>query len=196
MSEPTVALQVVAGHDREGRKPALAAAPERLGDQAEGGARHRAWLEVADHIRVAGVEVAGDVTDVVAALGDCQGHDAGRLGGHPRDDRLGIVGREQVLHDGPDHARLVRPVAVFEHERVKAVLSVQGLLHAPVRRHHPDPADAPVQRCAVVHQAIVVHRLVRTVEAAYAEMDNAWLDAVTVVQARAVGHASTQVSAR
>ena len=41
-----VALQVVAGHDRERRQAALPAAPQRLGDQAERGPRNRAGLQV------------------------------------------------------------------------------------------------------------------------------------------------------
>ena len=146
LAQVTVALQVVTRHDRERGLAALPAAPQCLGDQAERGPRHRARLEIAQHVRVGHVELAGDVAEVVAALGDRQRHDPGRGRRHPLDDRLRIVGREQVLHDGPDDPRLVGPVTVLDHQRVQAVLRLEDLLHPPVGSQDPDPADAPVER--------------------------------------------------
>ena len=53
----------------------------------------------------------------------------------------------------------------LDDQRVEPVLGVHHLLHAPVAGHHADPADRPVQRLAVVHQPVQVHRLVRPMEA-------------------------------
>jgi hypothetical protein len=179
-----VALQVVARHHRERRQPALPPPPQRLHDQAEGGPRHRIGPEVGDHAWVGLVELRGGGVEVVAALRDGERDDPRRLVRHLLDHRLGVVGREQVLGDRADHPRLVGPVAALDHQRVEAVLRVERLLHAPVGRHHPDPADAPVQRLALVHEAIEVHRLVRAVEAAHAEVHDAGADAAAVVGRR------------
>ena len=46
-------------------------------------------------------------------------------------------------------------------------------MHPAVVRQHADPADAPVERLAVVHQAVEVHRLVGPVEAADPEVHDA-----------------------
>ena len=179
--ELAVALEVVARHHREGREAPLPAAAQRLRDQAERRLRRGAGLEVGGHLGALGVELAGDVVDVVAALGDRQRHDPRRLGGHLLDHGLGVVGREQVLDDRADDARFVGAVAVLEHQRVEAVLRVEHLLHAAVARHHPDAADGPVERLALLHEAVVVHGLVRAVEAADAEVDDAHREGAAVI---------------
>jgi hypothetical protein len=179
--ERAVALQVVARHDRERRHAALAPAAQRRGDQAERRPRRRARLEVGGHVADR-VELAAHGVDAVAALGHGQRHDPRLRHGEPLDHRLGVVRGEQVLGDRADHPRLVGAVGVLDHQRVEAVLRVERLLHAPVGRHHADAADAPVERFAVVHQAVVVGRLMRPVEAADAEVHDAGGDARAVVR--------------
>src|ERR1019366_6169248 len=60
----------------------------------------------------------------------------------------------------------------------------QRLFHPPVHGQHPDAADAPAQSLALVHEAVVVHRLVRTVETAHADVDDTRRDEVTIVGRR------------
>src|SRR5699024_4218017 len=71
-----VALDVVATHHGERGKATCTTAPECLDHVAEVGARGCAGFEVGAHGGIVEVELAGDLVDVVAALGDGQGDDA------------------------------------------------------------------------------------------------------------------------
>ena len=156
-----------------GGNAAVPAATQRLGDQPEHGARHRARREVGLEARVGGVELAGDGVDVVAALGDRQRHDPRGRVGQRLQDRLGVVGGEEVAHDRPDDPGLQRAVGVLHHQRVETVLLGHHVAHAGVVRQGPDPADAPVHRLALVHEPVDVHRLVCPVEATDTEVHDA-----------------------
>src|SRR6476660_9794233 len=46
--------------------------------------------------------------------------------------------------------------------------------------HDPDAADAPVERDALVHQAVVVHRLVRAMETAHSDVDDTRRDQAAI----------------
>jgi len=107
---------------------------------------------------------------VVAALGDGHRDDPHRRVGHPLEHGLGVVRREEVVHERADHPGLVRAVRVLEDERVEAVLGGHDVGHPPVARQDADAADAPVEGLAVLHEAVEVHRLVGPVEAADAEV--------------------------
>ncbi len=179
--ERAVALEVVARHHREGDDLALAPARQRLGHEPEHRLRRRAVLEVLRHRRVVLDELAGPVVEVVAALGHRQRHDPRRRVGELLDHRLGVVGREHVLRDRADDARVERPVGVLLDQGVLAVLLAHDVAHLLVGRHHPDAADAPVERLALVHEAVVEQRLVRAVEAADAEVHDPGGDLVAVV---------------
>src|SRR5688572_31799106 len=50
------------------------------------------------------------------------------------------------------------------HQGEQAVLRGHDLGHRPVGGQHADPADAPVERLPAGHQAVEVHRLVRSEE--------------------------------
>ena len=71
-----IALQVVAGHDREGGEAALAAAIEGLREVAERPARRMRVLEVVPDVRVGRVELPGALVHVVSTLGDGERDDA------------------------------------------------------------------------------------------------------------------------
>jgi hypothetical protein len=70
---------------------------------------------------------------------------------------------------------------MLDHQCVQAILSLQRLLHAAVLRQHTNPTDPPVQRLPVVHQAVQVHRLVRSVEATDPDVNDANRHLVSVV---------------
>src|SRR5260370_10726812 len=87
-----------------------------------------------------------------------------------------------MFDDGPDDARFPCPVAVLDHQGIQAILRVHRLLHMPVGRQLAHAADAPVHGGPLTHQPVEVHRLVRTVKAADADMDHADRYQVSVVR--------------
>ena len=176
-----VGLDVVGTHDGERRDTAITAAAQCLDGQAEDGRRRGIAGEVGGDRRVVVVEVTSDVMEVIAALGDRQRHDARRGGSHQLDDALGIVRCVQVVDDGADDVSVVLAVRVLHDQRVQAVLRLERVAHAHVARHHADAADAPVHRQPGVHQTVHVHRLMRAVETAGAEVDDAHRDLGAVV---------------
>ena len=107
---PAVVLDVVAGHDRERCDPALTAARQARGQEAERGARDGSRREVMDHVRLGRIELAGRLVEVVAALGHRERDDPRRPVREALDHRVRVVRREQVVHDGPDDPRLPGPV--------------------------------------------------------------------------------------
>ena len=85
----------------------------------------------------------------------------------------GSSGANRYCDDRADDPRLPAAVRGLQHQRVEAVLGLHRLLHLSVERHHADAADPPVQRLALVHQLVEVHRLVGAVEAADTEVHDA-----------------------
>ena len=119
------------------------------------------------------LELAGGGVVVVAALGDGQRDDPHRRVGQLGEYGLGVVGREEVLRDRADHTGIPRPVGRFGDERVQAVLGGEGVAHARITWQQAHAADRPVAVAAGVHQRIEVHGLVRAMEPAHAEVDDA-----------------------
>ncbi len=156
------------------------------------GLRRRAGLEVVYDARVVRVELPGDGVEVVAALGDGERDDPGLLVGHLLDHRLRVVRGEQVLDDRTHHAGDLGAVRALLHECVEAVLRSQGVLHPPVARQHPDPADPPVQGLALVHQAVEVQGLVGAVERTDTQVHDPRPDRAPVV----LGHGHGRVERR
>lgn len=168
-----VALDVVAGHDREGGDAAGATASQRFRDQPEERARRDAGLQVVLDIRVGVVEGARGLVEVVAALGDREAHDARAGRGHPLDDRLRIVRREQVLDHRAEDARGPRPVRRLLDDGVQARLRDQGVAHAGIAGQDAHAGDRPVVGHARPQQPVDDQRLVRAVERAHAHVDDA-----------------------
>lgn len=165
--------EVVAGHHGERRHACVAAPPQSLAEKAEDPARGPRVGQVVAHQRQLGEELAAAIVDAVAAFGDGQRDDAdGRLGKFFQ-QRLGAVLGEQHAADGADHADLgVRLVAQLV-EGVEVVLGGQGVVHGAVVAAQAGAADSPVEGFAAVHQGVGVGRLVRAVEAADADVDDA-----------------------
>ncbi|GJO03294.1 hypothetical protein NJB18091_39550 [Mycobacterium marinum] len=61
------------------------------------------------------------------------------------------------------------------------VLAAQRIAHPLITRQYADTADAPVACEPGVEQPVKIHRLVRAVEAANAEMRNADADLAAVI---------------
>jgi hypothetical protein len=122
--------------------------------------------------------------EVVTPLGHRQGHDPRRTRSHLLDHGLRVVRREDVLRDGADDSRLQSPVSVLHDQRVQAVLRSHDVLHPPIGGHDAYPADSPRQPLALVHEAIVVHRLVGPMEPADAEVNDARAKATVIARRR------------
>jgi hypothetical protein len=180
-----VAGQVVARHHGEGLGAGVPATPRGLDDEAEHAPRHTPVSEVRRQVRlqdrVVRVELTRHLVDVVAALGHGERHDPRRRVDHPRQDRVGVVGREEVVDHRPDDAGLQRPVRVLDDECVEVVLGRHRVAHACVARQEPDADDAPVEGLALVHQCVEIHGLVGAVEPADTEVDDARGDGRAVV---------------
>ena len=168
-----VALDVVAGHHRERRHPAsrrrasaAVTKPERWPAARRRAARSRSAE------RVARVELAGDVVDAVAALGDRQRDDARGRVGEALEDRGGVVRRVQVLEDRADHPRLAACRRDACDERVEVVLRGEDVAHPPVPED-ADAADGPVARASPRSISLREHRLVGAMESADAEVHDA-----------------------
>ena len=185
-----VALDVVAGQDAEGGDAPITAAGQGLGDQPEDGLRHGPGPQVGLDQGIGDAERPGDRVEVVAAFGDGERHDPGGGRGQLLDGGFRVVGDEQVLDDRPDHAGRPGAVAVPDDQGVQAVLGGHHVPHGGVGRLQPDAADAPVHGCARVHQRVDVHRLVRAVEVADADVGDAGGDLTTVVPR--YGHGGVQ----
>ena len=181
LAHVAVALDVVAAQDAEGGHASLATTGERLGHQPENGVRCGSRTQVGQDRRVGGNEFTGDRVEVVAAFGDSERHDPGGRRGHLLDGRLGIVGGEQVLGDRPDHAGIPGAVAVPDDQGVQAILGGHHVTHPGVGRLQAQAADPPVHRRAVIHQRVDVHRLVRAVEIADTDVNDAGRDLAAIV---------------
>ena len=184
-----VAGQVVTAQDRERHGSRFPTASQRLDDVAEGRRRLTRVLGVVDGAGTEDVELACRVVDVVTALGDRQRDDPGGRCAQEGQDRLRVVGGEEVVVDRADDGGLVVAVGVLQGQGVGVVLGGERVSHAGVARQEPDPADAPVQAGvlrivgpgAVSHEAVEVHGLVGAVEAADADVDDPGRDRRAVV---------------
>ena len=140
--------------------------------------------EIVAHLGGVQVEFSGHRMKVVAALrnGERDNFDGGV--GHGFDHRLGVFRGKQVVHHAANHPRLIFTVRVLDHEGVKVVLCGEGLLHAFVAGHDPHAHNAPIQRFALVHQRIYVHRLMGTMKTTDANMDDARRHGLTIIGRR------------
>ena len=168
----TVALEVVAGQHGERGGAGVPAPAQPLDDIGEGGAGVLRVGEVVHDRRVVGVEVAGGGVLQVAALGDGEADDPhGRVVEPPVHGRR-VVGTVEVLQHRADDTGLERAVRMAHHQGEQAVLGAHDVAHGGVLLEHADAADAPVQPLAALHQPVEVHRDVRAVEVAEAEVDD------------------------
>src|SRR5665648_1065003 len=127
------------------------------------------------------IELAERGVEAVPPLRERQRDDAYGRSGQPRDDQLGVVRSEEVVHDRPDHPRVPGPVRVLDHDGVQVVLGAQGVGHRAVLRQHADAADGPVVRDSLRHQVVEVDRLVGAVEAAHPDVHDSRRQAGSVV---------------
>jgi hypothetical protein len=97
------------------------------------------------------------------------------------DHLVWIVWCIMEVDDGADDAWLAGAVGILDDQRVQAILAHQRVAHPLVTRHHPDPADSPVEADAVVQQPIDVHRLMSAVKTADPEMHDPDADLAAVV---------------
>jgi hypothetical protein len=121
----SVALDVVARHDRERWQSTLAPTVQRVCDQPE----HAVWTRP---------------LDVVAALGDGQRDDVGAWRGHQFDDAFAVVGGVAVVHDRSDDPGVAVVVGMLGDQCVQPVLCGHHIGHLAVRGQYANAADAPL----------------------------------------------------
>ena len=182
-SDGTVALDVVARQDGEGRESGSVALLERGQEEAKDGA----WgFEVAgnvgDNVRVVDLELEAILIVVVAALGDGQGHNLGVLVGHLVNDLGRVIGGENERVDAANDARIAALARPLE-DGVEVILAPQSIADANVHGLQADTADAPFVGPVLAHQVVHVDGEVRAVEAADPDVDDALLD-ICAVKAR------------
>ena len=137
-------------------------------------------LGVVDGAGTEGVELARGVVDVVAALGDRQRDDPCGRCAQEGQDRLRVVGGEEVVVDRADDRRVAQPAGVLADEGVEVVLTRQCVAHPRVPGQQPDAADPPVQAGglrggapgASAHETVEAGGLVGAVKAAHADVDD------------------------
>ena len=135
-----------------------------------------------------GAELAGDVIDVVAALGDRQRDDSGGGPAHEGQNGLGVVGGEAVVVNGADDHRVAQPTGVLADEGVEVALALQRVAHPCVPGQQADTADPPLQAGsprfdglsavsgagpgAPAHEPVEIGGLVGTVKPTHADVDD------------------------
>ena len=87
-------------------------------------------------------------------------------------------------------------VGVLDDQRVGEALRREGVAHAGVAGQDADAHDPAVERLALLHQPVEVHRLVGPVEAAHADVDDAGGDGAAVVADGGDAHGAILADAR
>ena len=166
-----VVRNVVAGHHREWRDAGSAATGEPGKDEAEHRARRVRRGGVGGDVGMPGVECARGRVDEIAALGDGQRDDADGRIGEPFDGRGGVARHDVVDHRADDACRAVSGVLLDDGGQ--PVLRGQPVAPGPLALEDAGADDRPVAVHAAVEQRIEIDRLVRAVEIANAEMQDA-----------------------
>jgi hypothetical protein len=167
--ERAVVGEVVAGQDGERREPVAPPLRERLGEQCRG------------RRTVLGVAVGGDR----------QRHDPRARVGQRGDDRVALLGGEQVAPDDADDPGAVAAGAALD-DRVQPVLRGERRAHlGPVQA---DADEAPRVRDAPLGERVEVHRLVRAVERADAHVHDRRGQRIAVIGRD--GHAARMLGQR
>jgi hypothetical protein len=161
------------------------AAVERGGEEAEDGARIAAARQIMRHVGRVDEQAVGARVAMIALLGDGQRRDMDGGIGERRDHPLGRLGRHQRVVDRSDQVPPAGRAALLDD--VEAVLRDERV--ADRRRPQRDADDAPA-RIARRHRVVGIDRLVRAVERAEAEMDDAAARAIAGIAERrdALGH--------
>ena len=137
-------------------------------------------LEVVADVGVAGLELAGGVVDVVAALGDGEREDAGGGGGHALEDGFAVFGGEEIVDERADDARGLSGGGALD-EGVEEVLGAEGVAHTGVDGEDADAALAPARLVGEGEEIVEIEGLVGAVEAADAEVDGVLFKSGAVV---------------
>ena len=169
--------QIVAGDGGEGRQPRRAPCPEPGDEESRRGARRRKIGEIGGDVGIVHDQRARRGIEPIALLGDRQRDDMDVGRGQCRDHARRILGRHQHVGDGADDADLLR-VALPHDEAVEPVLRHQLIAHAS--RAQRDADDAPA-RIARRQRGVEDGRLMRAMEGADAEMDDAGADRGAVI---------------
>ena len=149
------------------RRAALADAGDQ---QAKDGFRRVGRGTVGRDGRVRGVETPIGIKEI-AAFGDGQRHDADRRIGHGRHQRGPVAGRDIVDHRS-GHLRGAA-VGLLRDHGGEEILRGEHLAPLGIIRHHAGAHDGPVVPLPRRKQPVQIPRLMRAVEVAQADVQNA-----------------------
>ena len=167
-----VALQVVAALAGERSDAPIAPKPERRQHCAERGARAIRVAGIVPDVRMLRVQTLRHGVDVVTALGDGQRDDPDCGIGHPaHESGMPFLDRHVVDHRADDLRR--RAGRVELDQRRQAVLAQELLALRGVVRANAGADDCPVVVEPELEQPVQVPGLVRAVEVAEPDMDDA-----------------------
>ena len=127
---------------------------------------------VVDDLRMVRVEGAGRRIDAVAALGDGQRHDPQSRIVERGDDGAAVLADRHEIHHGAADARPLGAGFELDH-RGQPALGFERAAHLPVVRPHPGAEERPVEVAAGVEQVVEIDGLMRPVEIADPDMQDA-----------------------
>ena len=169
--------EIVAGQHGEGGSARNPPARQRGHEESDRRARRVRILQVMNDVGMTLVEIAGLRRVAVALLGDRQRDDArGRIG-HARDQRGGFLGGDFACENRADDP-VLGARAGTNGDRVEAILRGEGI--ARIRTAQAGADDSPI-RGATGEEVVDHDRLVRPVERADSEMNDARRDARAVI---------------
>ena len=147
---------------------------------------------VGDDVGMRRIEHARCRIDEIAALGDGQRDDADRRIGKLRDDGAGIARHQEVDHDA-GHARLHVAAVLLDHGG-QPVLLLELLAADLLAVEHAGADQRPVMVAAGVEEVVEIDRLMRAMEIADAEMQDAGAQGAALVGGR--GHVAGKFAKR
>ncbi len=166
--------QVVATDDGKRRDAVRAPSSERLAQKPHDAARRAHVLQITDDVRMRHVERA-IARETVALLGNRDRDDVRGRRTQARQDRFGILGRNQQLANRADH--FAGDGLVTNSDGVEIVLRGEGVPHIRISQRHR--ADPPAR--ILCEQALDEPRLMRAMKCAGPEMHDAGGERVAVV---------------
>lgn len=117
---------------------------------------------------------------VIAAFGHRQGDDANGRIGHRGDQRTVTIGNRQIIDHRADHLGRATGRVQLD-QRAQPVLRGQKIAHGGVIGAYARTDDGPVLRQPLLHQPVRIPGLMRTVEIAQTDMNDAGSQSTAVI---------------
>jgi hypothetical protein len=147
-------------------------------------AENSAWRlltgQIGGNIRMVGLELVGVLVHVVTALGNSHGNNVSVRVSHLSDDSLAAVRGKEVVGDTPANTGRGTLGGTL-NDGVEVVLGLQSIAHGSSEWLKVNTADGPVLYVELLKKSVDVSSEMGAVEATNTDMDDALLDALTLV---------------